>query len=368
MPQRAIPAVLMRGGTSRGLFFHESDLPAPGPARDAVLLEAMGSPDPGQIDGLGGATSSTSKIMIVDADERSDVDVEYLFGQASLDKPVMDYRANCGNLTAAVAPFAIDEGLIGPFEDGPATVTLRNRNTDVRVEVHLHVHGGRAAVQGDHTIAGIPRPGAMIETRFLDPAGAVFGRLFPTGNLIDQVPFDGREVEATVLDVANPTIFVCASDLGIDGDVAPADVNGDKALLAALERLRGHVAVELGMVERREDADSVTPSLPTITLCAPSDEPDVQARVRVMSVQRMHHACPMSALMCAASAGGIAGTVVAGLTPASGGTFTVEHPKGRSTARAVVDHEGAGVDARVRFVGVTRTARRLMAGEVYVRA
>ncbi len=366
MPQRALRAVLMRGGTSRGLFFHEADLPPPGEERDRVLLEAMGSPDPGQIDGLGGATSSTSKIMIVRRSERPGCDVDYLFAQVAVDTPVVDYRGNCGNLTSAIAPFAIDEGLLGDIPDGRRAVTLANQNTEVLVEAALEVIGGRAAVKGDHHISGVLRPGSMIETRFLEPAGAVFDQLFPTDVRRDTIAFEGDAFDVSVVDVANPTIFVAAHDLGLRGDEAPSEVNGDLDLLGRLERLRGQIAASLGMVEDPADAVTVTPGLPTITMVSAPSDPAADLRVRVMSVQRLHHASPMSALMCTATAAAMDGTVVADLVGNENGLLTVEHPKGLTTATADVVHGATG--PVVRSAGVTRTARRLMAGEVYVRA
>jgi 2-methylaconitate isomerase len=205
----------------------------------------------------------------------------------------------------------------------------------------------------------------MIETRFLDPGGAVFRRLLPTGAPCDTITFEGATLDVSVVDVANPTIFVAAADLGLAGDEHPADVNADLDLLARLERLRGSLAVRLDMVGSPQEAATVTPSLPTVTLVSAPADPDADLRIRVMSVQRMHHASPMSALMCTASAAAISGTVVSRFT-GSDGRLTVEHPKGLTTATAQVEHSTEG--PIVRAAGVTRTARRLMAGEVYVRA
>lgn len=171
----------MRGGTSKGIFVAREVLPAAGPARDALILELLGSPDPGQIDGMGGAISSTSKLMAVSRSQRPGVDVDYLFAQAAITQPVVDYRGNCGNLTSAIGVYAIDEGLIDEVTEPVTVLTLYNENTGMRVRAHIPVVEGRGAVQGDHHIAGVPRPGARIVNEYLDPAGTQFDTLYPTG-------------------------------------------------------------------------------------------------------------------------------------------------------------------------------------------
>ncbi|MPZ88867.1 MAG: hypothetical protein GEU81_12495 [Nitriliruptorales bacterium] len=368
----------MRGGTSKGLFIRESDLPPTGPERDALLLELLGSPDPMQIDGLGGTFSSTSKVMAVSPSDEPDCDVDYLFAQVSIEHPVIDYRANCGNLTAAIGPYAIDEGLVNAAEGPVRTLRLFNKNTGVRVLAHVPVRDGHAAVQGDHHIAGVPRPGAKIVTEYLDPAGAVCGALFPTGQPRDEVALDGDPVEVSIVDVTNPVVFVRAADLGLDGTELPAAINGNSGLLARLERLRAACAVRLGFAERPEDSVSVTPMLPFLSLVRPpapyrttfgtdlsADAMDLCARS--LSVQKAHHAYQMTALMCTAAAARLPGTVVHEVAdPSHEHEVRIGHPKGAASAIARVGPRGG--EPRVQSVGVTRTARRLMAGDVYYRA
>jgi 2-methylaconitate cis-trans-isomerase PrpF len=377
VPQRALPAVLMRGGTSKGLFVQERDLPVGGSERDALFLELLGSPDPMQIDGLGGTFSSTSKVMVVSPSSEPDCDIDYLFAQVAVERPVVDYRGNCGNLTAAVGPYALDEGLVAPHE--PVTIVrLRNRNTGVRVLAHVPVHAGRAAVQGEHRIAGVPRPGARIDTEYLDPAGAVFGRLFPTGEPRDVLHVDGAAVEVSIVDVANPVAFVRAADLGLDGTELPHVVNADAPLLARLERVRAACAVRLGLVERPEDAADVTPLLPFLSLVRPPvafettlgaqlAADDMELCARSLSVQKAHHAYQMTALMCTAAAARLPGTLVHEVArDRAAGEVRVGHPKGTAAASVRVEHDGGA--PRVAAVAVSRTARRLMAGAVYYRA
>jgi len=377
MPQRSIPAVYMRGGTSKGIFLDEGLLPAPGPERDALLLEIMGSPDPMQIDGMGGTVSSTSKVMAVSRSERDDADVDYLFIQVGIDRPVVSYRGNCGNLTAGVAAYAVDEGLVDDVNGPVATVVMFNKNTGVRVRAHVPIEDGRAAVQGDHLIAGVPTPGAMITNEYLDPAGAVFGKLLPTGQTLDLLEVDGRNIEMSVVDAANPLMFLRAGDVGLDGGELPEDINSRPEVLERIERIRGACAVRLGLCERPEDAAQSTPVLPFPVIVSPpadtrtadgedSRAVDMTLRARAFSLQRMHHAYPGTALICTSAAAAIPGTIPNEVARLDGPEIRIAHPKG--IAAAVTDIDLGGDGPRVISVSITRTARRLMRGELFVRS
>jgi 2-methylaconitate isomerase len=377
MPQSTIHGVFMRGGTSKGIFCDLEQLPPPGPDRDALILELLGSPDPNQIDGMGGGMSSTSKLMAVSRSERPGIDVDYLFAQASVREPVVDYRGNCGNLTSAIGVYAIDEGLVGEVTEPITVVELHNENTGIHVRAHVPVVEGRAAVQGDHAIAGVPRPGARIVNEYLDPAGSQFGVLFPTGEPRGLLPVDGEEIEVSIVDVSNPVVYLRASDLGLAGDELPERLNRDDALLDRLERIRGHAAVLLGLVDAPERAVRRSASLPMLSLVSgprsytsasgtdvAADETDVCARA--VTVQRVHHAYPMTVLTCTAAAARLPGTIVHDLARQDRpGEVRVGHAKGVAAAGITVEPRADG--PHVASVSVTRTARRLMAGDLYYR-
>jgi 2-methylaconitate cis-trans-isomerase PrpF len=359
--------VLMRGGTSKGVFVREGDLPAAGPDRDGLLLRLMGSPDPMQLDGLGGSHSSTSKVMAVSPSGRPRTDVEYLFAQVGTDQAHVDYRGNCGNLTTAVGAYAIDEGLVRA--SGPVTpVRMLNRNTGSRIIAHVPVVGGRAATSGDCVVAGVPGTGAPVITEYLDPAGAVLGALLPTGSPRDVVlaPRSGP-VEVSLVDVAGPVVFARATDLGLDPLLAPVAANADADLLGRLEELRGAGAVLAGLAADRDAARSASPALPRLALVG-DGHPDRPGdfSLRVLSMQRVHHACPMTVLLCAAAASLLPGTVPhaaareRGNASVAGATVLVAHPKGAAAATVRID------GGTVHSVSITRTARRLLAGEAYL--
>lgn len=377
MPQRAIAGVFMRGGTSKGIFVAKEALPPAGPERDALILELLGSPDPGQIDGMGGAISSTSKLMAVSRSEREGIDVDYLFAQAAVTQPVVDYRGNCGNLTSAIGVYALDEGLIDTVTEPVTVVELYNENTGIRVRAHIPVVNGRAAVQGEHHIAGVPRPGARIVTEYLDPAGSQFGALFPTGSPREELATDSGTIEVSIVDVNNPVVFIRATDLGLSGVELPAELNADPGTLDQLEDIRGHAAARLGLVEDPADTTSRSPSLPMLSLVSSprsytsSVDSHVRAEdtdlcARAVTLQRIHHAYPMTVLTCTAAAARLPGTLAHELsTHAGDGEVRVGHAKGVSASDVHLDLSGD--TPTVISVSVTRTARRLMAGELYYR-
>jgi 2-methylaconitate isomerase len=358
----------MRGGTSKGVFVRDGDLPAVGPARDGLLLRLMGSPDPMQLDGLGGSHSSTSKVVAVSPSQRPDTDVEYLFAQVGIDQAVVDYRGNCGNLTTAVGPYAIDEGLVAV--SGPVTpVRLLNRNTGTRIIAHVPVTDGRAAISGDCVVAGVQGTGAPVITEYLDPAGAVLGALLATGSARDTVTGPGwGPIEVSLVDVAGPVAFARAADLGLDPLLDPVTANADAGLLSRLEELRAACAVLAGLAATREAARTASSALPRLALVGDrrQDRPG-DLSLRVLSMARMHHACPMTVLLCTAAATLIPGTVphaaalARGGRPEGGATVSVAHPKGIAAATVRLGSGGA-VDS----VSITRTARRLLTGEAYL--
>lgn len=374
MPQRRVRAVFMRGGTSRCLFFHAGDLPASPAARDAIILAALGSPDPygRQLDGLGGGISSLSKAVIVGPPTRPDADVDYTFAQVGVREPVVDYRGNCGNCTSAVGPFAIDECLV-PATEPLTRVRLYNTNTRKHILARVPVTGGEAAAEGDFEMPGVPGRGARIALDFLDPGGAATGKLLPTGRARDalEVPGVGR-LEASLVDATNPMVFVRASELGLAGTEGPEAIDQDAALLDRLERIRVAAAGWMGVPG--------SPAVPKVAVVAPAarfrtldggevgrDEVDLVARV--MSMGQCHRAFALTAAMCLAVAARIDGSVVAeSLAPAAPpGDLRLGHPSGVLPIAALVERDERGGPV-ARSVTVYRTARRLMEGHVRVPA
>lgn len=367
--------VLMRGGTSKGVFVRENDLPEAGHARDSLLLALLGSPDPMQLDGLGGTHSSTSKVMIVAPGSWDDVDVEYLFAQVGIDKPIVDYAGNCGNLTTAVGAYAIDEGLV-PAAEPVTSVKMLNRNTGTRVIAHVPVSRGRAATCGDYYIDGLPTPGAPITSEYLAPCGSVFGWRLPSGSPLDVVetPSYGS-LSVSLVDAAHPMAFVRAADLGMSGTEPPAQINGDAEMLANLEAVRAACAVRLGVVTEAADAAATSATVPRLAVvaasCSGSDAEDAgevphgALIARMLSLGRVHHALPVTGAICTAVAACVEGTVphdlVSSPLPVQGNVrIGVEHPKGRLIAN--VSLIGRRSEPDVRSVSVVRTARRLLEG------
>ena len=360
--RRRLPVVVMRGGTSKGVFVREDDLASTGPERDRMLLALMGSPDPMQLDGLGGGHSSTSKVVSVARSDRPDSDVEYLFAQVAVDRALVDWAGNCGNLTTAVGPYAIEEGLVAPTEP-VTTVRLYNRNTNVRVLAHVPVVDGRVLTQGDCVVAGVPGTGAPIVTEYLDPAGAVLGSLLPTGRPCDAVTLaGGGPVPVSLVDVAGPVAFARAADVGLDATLDPGSANADARLLERLEATRAACAVLAGLAPDEASARTASPALPRLALVVKGPD-GADVAVRVVSMQRVHHACPMTVLLCTAAATLVPGTIPNGVASgAVGDVVRIAHPKGASEACVRFDAAGG-----LRSVSVTRTARRLLAGEAYLR-
>ena len=370
MTQRKIPAVYMRGGTSRCLVFHERDLPAPGPARDALLLSALGSPDPNgrQLDGLGGGISSLSKACIIGPSTRPDADVDYTFAQVEVRKALVDYAGNCGNCSSSVGPFAIDEGLVAAH-DGETIVRIHNTNTRKLIVAHVPVANGEAAVAGDFELAGVAGRGARIALDFVDPGGAGTGHLLPTGRARDVV----AGLEVSCVDATNPVVYVRARDLGLTGTETPQAVDADHELSARLEKLRVEAGARMGLAE--------SAAVPKIALVAPAaayaalDGTRYAAGAfdvlgRAISMGNCHRAFPLTVAMCLAVAAHIPGTVVHECLPDIGAgvirspDVRLGHPSGVLPIAARVDT--AGGQPRAETVTVYRTARRLMEGFVRV--
>jgi len=383
--QLRIPAVYMRGGTSKGVFFLAQDLPADPARRDRILLRVIGSPDRyGQhIDGMGGATSSTSKVVILARSERTGFDVDYRFGAVAIDRAVIDWSGNCGNLSAAVGPAAIAAGIARAPASGIATVRIWQANLGKPIIAHVPMRDGEVVEDGEFVLDGVAFPGAEVKLEFVDPAGDDGGgagaRLFPSGNRIDalDVPGLGR-VEATLIDAGNPTIFVDAAALGLRGTELQADVNASVELLARGESIRACGAVAMGLVGSPEEATTTRPHTPKLAfVAAPADYRASDGRLvaadsidllaRTFSMGRLHHAMTGTGAVAIAAAAAVPGTVVSRIAATNAaGQLRFGHPSGTLGVGARVERTG---DAwQVTKVELSRSARRIMEGWVRVPA
>jgi hypothetical protein len=374
--QKRIPAVLMRGGTSKGLFFHENHLPAEPALRDRVILAAYGSPDPNrrQIDGLGGAMSTTSKVAIISRSESADYDVVYNFGQVSIDRPVVDYKSNCGNISSAVGPFAVDEGLVRAV--APVTrVRIHQKNTNKLIVAEVPVKNGRFDEAGDYAIDGVPGTHSRILLHFADPGGSVTGRLLPTGNPQDKIEVPGiGKVAFTFIDAANPVVLVRAADIGLCGtEIEEIDARAD--IKATLELIRCRVAVLTGMAANLEEAarSQAVPKIgivagpqPYTTIGGGQVAPGaIDVTARVMSMGTLHRSFAVSGAVATGGAAMISGTVVAEMVADDArrrDLLRIGHPSGIIEVGAVIEAENGGYRFREAILG--RTARRLMEGYV----
>ena len=387
MAQRRIDAVFMRGGTSRGLFFRRAWLPPERAHWEPIFLAALGSPDPHgrQLDGLGGGVSSLSKIVVVEPSERPDADVDYTFGQVAVREAAVGYRTNCGNLTSAVGPFAVDEGLVTPSPDarGEAAVRLFNVNTRKRIVARFPLDGASAAVEGDFELLGVAGRGAPIRLEFQDPGGAVTGALLPGGAPAETLAVPGLgELRASIVDATTAVVAVRAADLGLSGSELPDAIEADAGLLARLEAVRGAAALRLGLAPSVEEARARSPQSPLIAILAPPQAAStlageaigagaVDLTARVLSMGQAHRALPLTAAMCLAVAARIEGSVAHELARPGdpGADLRIGNPSGVLPVAASVRREGGGADAGggrwiADDVVVYRTARRLMEGRV----
>lgn len=386
--QIKIPATYMRGGTSKGVFFSLLDLPAlaqvPGAARDALLLRVIGSPDPyeKQIDGMGAATSSTSKTVIVSKSLHADHDVDYLFGQVSIDKPFVDWSGNCGNLSAAVGSFAISSGLVDASrirQNGTATVRIWQANISKTIIAHVPITDGAVQETGDFELDGVTFPAAEVQLEFLNPAAdeeGAGGSMFPTGKLVDELDVPGvGTLSVTMINAGIPTIFVNARDIGYTGAELQNDINSDPKALAMFETIRAHGALRMGLIEKLEDA-AKRQHTPKVAFVAephdyvsssgkPVSAQEVDLLVRALSMGKLHHAMMGTAAVAIGTAAAIPGTLV---NLAAGGELREAvrfgHPSG--TLRVGAHAQQVDGEWTVTKAIMSRSARVLMEGWVRV--
>lgn len=383
-PQIKVPATYMRGGTSKGVFFSLTDLPevaqVPGEARDKLLLRVIGSPDPygKHTDGMGGATSSTSKIVILAKSESADHDVDYLFGQVSIDKPFIDWSGNCGNLTAAVGAFAINNGLVAAEripENGIAVVRIWQVNIQKTIIAHVPITNGEVQETGDFELDGVTFPAAEVQVDFMDPADGD-GAMFPTGNVVDELEVPGvGTFPATMINAGIPTVFVNAEDIGYTGTELQGDINENKDALQRFETIRAYGAVRMGLIDNIEEAEArqhtpkiafvAKPKAYTASSGKQIGEGEVDLLVRALSMGKLHHAMMGTAAVAIASASAVPGTLV---NLAAGGgerdSVTFGHPSG--TLRVGAGAQQVNGQWTATKASMSRSARVLMEGWVRV--
>ncbi len=376
---KKLPVTIIRGGTSKGVYILEEDLPADKAEWEPLLLRLMGSPDKKQIDGLGGSQSVTSKVAIVKKSDHPGADVDYTFAQVSVDKPLVSYKGNCGNISSGVGPFAIEKGLV-PAKDGLTTVRIYNTNTDKIIAADVHTKNGYVEYEGDFAIAGVPGTASPVKLKFVDPAGTLGHGLLPTGNAVDTLDVPGYgKVEVSIVDAANPLVFARAKDLGLTGKELPDELNANSDKLDLLEKVRGLAAVKLGLIEDYTRSAWDTPGIPKMTFVAEADDyvtPDgkqikkeqIDLLSHMMSMQKTHPSYAMTGAMCTAAAAVIPGSIVNQVLPQDVDTqfIRIGHPAG--VLECGVDYRENGACPEIEDTFGFRTANLLMEGTAIIRA
>ena len=375
---KKLPVSIIRGGTSKGVYILQSDLPADQADWEPLLLRLMGSPDKKQIDGLGGSQSVTSKVAIVQKSAHPGADVDYTFAQVSVDKPLVSYKGNCGNISSGVGPFAIEKGLV-EAKDGTTSVRIYNTNTDKIIIADVQTPGGEVAYSGDFYIAGVPGTASPVKLKFVEPAGTLGHGLLPTGNAVDvlEVPGYGK-VEVSIVDAANPLVFARAKDLGLTGKELPDELNANAEKLELLEAVRGLAAVKLGLIEDYKRSAWDTPGIPKMTFVAEAEAYEnaegktiakdaIDLLSRMMSMQKAHPSYAMTGAMCTAAAAVVPGSIVNQVLPADVDTqfIRIGHPGG--ILECGVDCQEQGACPVIEDTFGFRTANLILEGIASIR-
>ena len=373
-----IRCAIVRGGTSKGIFIIDNELPQEKELRDRVIQAIFGSPDIRQIDGLGGADTLTSKLAIVARSTREDADIDYTFAQVGIDQDVVDYSGNCGNISAGVGPFAIDNGLVQAVE--PITIVrIYQKNTDKILIAEVPVKDGKALTDGDFKIDGVPGAGAKITMDFSDTVGSQTGRLLPTGNVKDTIVADGKEYEISIVDAGNPLVFIKAESLDMKGTETPTEIEGNKALMKTIELIRGQAAQMIGLVKDSKEAAEKSPYIPFFAIVSPSNDyighsgmkvskSDAHLVSRLLFMLKMHKTYPGTGAVCTGAAVRIPGSVAYEVLSEEGKaseSINIGHPSGVMQVESTIKD----VDKKMKFskLAFYRTARRIMDGNVYVK-
>ncbi len=382
MPQKKLPAVFMRGGTSKAIVFHARDLPSSRAEWEPIFLSVIGSPDPNmrQLNGMGGGVSSLSKVCVIGPPTHPDADVDYTFAQVLIDKARVDYNSNCGNMSSAIGPFAVDEGLVAKPRDGEAVVRIHNTNTKKIIVSRFGMDGDEAAVAGDMALDGVAGTGAPIRLEFMEPGGAKTGKLLPTGKAADmlEVPGVGR-VPVSMVDAANPCVFVPAEAIGATATELPTEIEGNSQLMAKLEAIRRAASVAMGIAPDLEKAGNL--SVPFVAFVAPPvamsvlsgrklAPADMDIAVRMMSNGQAHRATPLTGALCLAVATRIPGSIpneMARRLAEGTSQIRIGHASGVIVVDAKIG-QATGGQPHAEYAAVYRTARRLFDGRVHYRA
>lgn len=376
---KAYRCSIVRGGTSKGIFFMENELPWDPEERDKVILKAFGSPDVRQIDGLGGADVLTSKLAIIGPCAKDYADVDYTFGQVSFETAFIDYKGNCGNISSAVAPYAIDEGIVAAVEP-VTTVRVRQTNSDTVLIAEVPVKDGKACVKGDFHIDGVPGTGAKLTLDWSGTVGSITGQLLPTGNPKDVIRANGRDYIVSLVDAGNPLVFINASELGLAGTETTAWMESNQELMDTIQAIRSQAAVIFGLTNAPEKAAMETPYTPFFAVVSPAasyeapnglyvDESGIDMVSRLSFMLKMHKTYPISGTVCTGACARIPDTVVWDILKEgarSNGVLRIGHPGGIVPVEAESDIAADGTVSITRL-GVYRTARRIMDGLVYIK-
>ncbi|MBR5047925.1 MAG: 3-methylitaconate isomerase [Eubacterium sp.] len=373
----SVPVTIMRGGTSKGIFIMNNDLPANQEEKDTVICKVFGSPDIRQIDGLGGADVLTSKLAIIGPSTREDADVDYTFGQVSFEKKFVDYKGNCGNISSAVGPYAINKGLVKAVEP-ITTVRIHLTNSGQILTAEVPVVGGKAKVTGDCAIDGVPGTAARIDLDWSDITGTVCGRLLPTGNAIDEFTVDGKTYEVSLVDAGNPLVFIEAGSLGMTGIETPDEIEKNTELMEVIEKIRAKAAVVFGLVDREEDAYEKSPYNPFFAIVSsPRDyhcfngrdvkEAEVDIVSRLLFMHHMHKTYPITGTVCTGAAMRIPGSIsfkVMREEAKDREALHIGHPAGVLEVKSSAQITDQGI--RMKSIKVFRTARPIMDGTAYI--
>lgn len=373
-----IKCAIMRGGTSKGIFIMKNELPEDPEERDKVILSIFGSPDIRQIDGLGGADLLTSKLAIISPSTRGDADLDYTFAQVGVDKSTVDVKGNCGNIAAAVGPFAINSGMV-EAKAPLTTVRIHLTNTNNIIVAEVPVSSGKASVEGDYSIDGVPGTGARITLDWKDAKGSFTGKLLPTANRRDEIEVNSKIYTVSILDIGNPVVFIKAEELGVIGTETPQEIEGNQELMSLIEEIRGKAAEKIGMVESWELASTQSAYVPFFAIVSPAqtyktfdskvvDENEIDIVSRLIFMQRVHKNYPVTTTVATGVAAKIPGTVVSEVVSERAKAqikTEIGHPAGFITAEAIVEVENDEI--RILKGAMYRTARLIMEGNVFVK-
>ncbi|MDR1322291.1 MAG: 3-methylitaconate isomerase [Gracilibacteraceae bacterium] len=371
-------AAIARGGTSKGIFIRTNELPSEPKQRDAVIRAIFGSPDARQIDGLGGADMLTSKLGIIGPPTRPDADIDYTFAQVDIFREFVDYIGNCGNISAMVGPLAVDWGFV-PLEYPVTTVRIHQTNTQKIIKASVPVTGGKAAVTGDFRIDGVPGTGARIDLDFSDLAGAITGKLLPTGQAADIIHMPGRDFQVSVVDAGTLDFFIRAEDLGLRGNESPTEIESNTHIMALLEQIRCEVAYRSGLVKKPVDATEQNPLTPQVVIIAKSsgyvglnnvrvEADDIDVAARLLFMQRVHKTYAGTGTVCTGVAARISGTILYDLLSPEARLkplLRIGHPGGVISVKSAVDDINGQLV--IRQAEIARTARLLMEGTAYIK-